>query len=107
MSQNSDAFDELLSAQAEYLGRTEMLLLNGVSVDFLVGDTNTVDSFVGGGIAQDGSFVGQVRARDWQASGADKFSPFIFRGSALVVTNFQRINDTVKVTASDPTANEV
>lgn len=106
MSQNSEAFEELLSAQDEYLGRSEKLVLNGVSIDFLVGDTNTVDAFVGGGIAQDGTFVGMVRARDWQASGAEKFSSFKFREMSLIVLNFQRINDTVQVTAGDPTSTE-
>lgn len=105
-SPTAEAFESLLDVQEFYLGRREKLLLNGSSIDFLVGDTNTIDAFVGGGIADSGSFIGMVRVADFKSSGAVKFSPFTFRGTELKLLNFSQINETIQVTGGDPTSTE-
>lgn len=106
MSQISDAFESLLDAQESALGYRPIATLNGRDVDFLVGDTNLIEIPVSGGDAESGAFVGLVRLSDWNASGAAKFSPFAFRGMTLQILNFQQINETMQVTAGDPTEDQ-
>ena len=106
MSPTSEAFDALLDAQESFLGRRETAILNGLEVDFLIGDINFLEIPVEGGLAESGSSIGLVRIADFEKSKAEKFSTFYFRGDTLQVLNMQRINATMQITAGDPTATE-
>jgi len=102
MSPSAEAFESILDAQEAFAGKREKCTLNGLAVDFLIGDTNLIELPVEGGLAQSGSYVGLVRVADFEKSQAEKFSPFEFRGQTLQVLNLQRINATVQITAGDP-----
>lgn len=106
MSEMSDAFDEMLDAQEESLGRRERCVISGKAYDFLVGDTNLQDIFVDAGIGKSGAYVGKVRVSDFPKGAPVKFESFQFRGDDLQITNIQRINDTYEITASDVTQTE-
>ena len=106
MSEMSEAFDEMIDAQNEVLGEDQKCVINGESVDFLVGDTSLVSIPSFGGNSESGAFVGKVRVSDFPAGQPPKFSSFQFRGYDLQILSVQQINESLEIIAGDPTGDQ-
>jgi hypothetical protein len=100
MSEMSDAFEEMLDAQEEALGRREKCKIDGQEIDILLGDAGLEIVPGEGGDYMEGSVTGCIRFADVLEL-PTKGTPFVFRDrDDLEVQSAERVNDTIRIIAS-------
>src|SRR5689334_3759958 len=100
------AFDALLAAKKRSIGREEFVLIDGRKFPAVVTALTPADTFIAGGVAQDGGFSCSV-AQSLLPVAPEKFTAIECRGVQLVVMDANDINGvTWDITAGDPSADE-
>lgn len=107
MSDLSDAFDELLDVNAEALGESQFVIINGKKHDAIIEEIGSSEFPIAGGESESEQFRVKVRKREF-SSMPEKGDPCKVRGRKLEIVGpvVDRNGVEYEITIGDLTAGE-
>lgn len=104
MSNTTDAWEELYTAQTEAVGEIRATV-NGTNARAIITEVALDEIFAAGGLAEGGGFTLQMLASDFAVE-PPKFTPVLARGQNLQVLGVNNNGGILYITSGDPVAKE-